>query len=48
MDTDYADDLALLAYTPVQAKYLLHRLEQAARSIGLYMNSDKTEFVCFK
>ena len=39
--------LALLANTPAPAKYLLYRLEQAARSIGPYVNSDKTEFMCF-
>ena len=44
-DTDYTDDLALL--TLAQAKSLLHSLEQAARDIDLYMNSDKTEFICF-
>ena len=27
-DTDYADDLALLAYTPAQAESQLHSLEQ--------------------
>ena len=26
---------------------LLHYLEKVARSIGLYMNSDKTEYMCF-
>ena len=45
---DYAADLALLANTPAQAKSLLHSLEKAARGIGLYVNSDKTEFMCFK
>ena len=39
--------LALLANTPVQAKPLLHNLKQAARGIRLYLNSDKTEFICF-
>ena len=33
-DTDYTDDLVLLANTPAQAKSLLHSLEQAARGIG--------------
>ena len=37
-DADYADDLALLANTPVQAKFLLHCLELATRGIGLYVN----------
>ena len=37
-DVDYVDDLALLANTPVQAKSLLHSLEQIARGIGVYVN----------
>ena len=32
---DSADDLLLLANKSVQAKFLLHSLEQAARGIGL-------------
>ena len=40
--------LVLLANTPAHAKYLLHSLEQAARFISLYMNSDKVEFMSFK
>ena len=47
MDTDYADDLALLTNTQTQAKCLLQSLEQATRGIGLFVNSDKTEFKCF-
>ena len=35
----------LLANTPAQAKFSLNSLEQAARSIGLYMNLDKTELM---
>ena len=46
-DADYADDLALLADTPAQAQLLLHCLERTARSIGLYVNSEKTEYMCF-
>ena len=46
-DADYSDDLAPLANTPTQAQPLLHSLEQAARSIGLHANSDKTEFMPF-
>ena len=46
-NTDYTDDLALLANTPAQAESLLHSLGQAASGIGLYMNSDKTKFKCF-
>ena len=44
-NTDYADDLVLLANTPAQAESLLHSLEQTASGIGLYVNSDKTEFI---
>ena len=40
-DTDYADDIVLLANTSTQAKSLLHTLEQAAGGIGLYVNADK-------
>ena len=40
MDADYADDIALLANTPAQAKSLLHSLEWAAGGIGLHVNAD--------
>ena len=46
-DVGYTNDIALLANTPVQAKSLLHSLEQAAAGIGLHINIDKTEFMCF-
>ena len=46
-DADYADDLALLANTPTQAESLLHSLERAAARIGLHVNADKTEYMCF-
>ena len=46
-DTDYADDIALLANTPAQAETLLHSLEQAAACIGLHVNADKTEYKSF-
>ena len=46
-DADYTDDIALLANTPAQAKTLLHSLEQAAAGIGLYVNADKMECMCF-
>ena len=38
-DTDYANDIALLANTPAQVETLLHNLEQAAASIGLLLNA---------
>ena len=44
---DYANDIALLANTPNQAKTLLHSLERAAAGIGLHVNAHKTEFMCF-
>ena len=47
MDVDYADDLALLVNTPVQAETLLHCLERADGGIGLHVNADKTEYICF-
>ena len=47
MDTDYTDDIALLANTSALAESLLHSLEQAAGGIGLHVNADKTEYMCF-
>ena len=46
-DADYADDLALLANTPNQAETLLHSLERAAAGIGLHVNANKTEHMCY-
>ena len=46
-DADYADDIAILANTPDQAETLLHSLEQAAASRGLYVNAHKTEYMCY-
>ena len=46
-DADYADDIALLANTPNKAETLLHSLEQAAASIGLHLNANKTEYMCY-
>ena len=46
-DTDYADDIAILANTPNQAETLLHSLERAAAGIGLLVNAHKTEYICF-
>ena len=40
-DTDYADDIAIMANTPMQAETLLHSLEQAAAGIGLHVNAQK-------
>ena len=38
---------ALMAKTPTQAESLLRSLEQAAGGIGLYVNVDKMEYMCF-
>ena len=46
-DTDYADDIALLANTPNQAKTLLHSLERATAGICLHVNAHKTEYMCY-
>ena len=46
-DADYANDIALLVNTPDKAESLLHILEQAASGIGLHVNADKTEYMCF-
>ena len=46
-NTDYADDIVLLANTPAQAESLLHSLEWAASGIGLQVNTDKTKYMCF-
>ena len=47
-DADYADDLVFLINTPSQIKSQQHSLDQAAKVIGLYMNTNKTEYMCFK
>ena len=46
-NTDFADDIVLLANTPVQAETLLHSLEWAAGGMGFHINTDKTEYICF-
>ena len=46
-DADYADDIALLSDSIEKAELLLHRVEEAAKQIGLHINEDKTEFMAF-
>ena len=36
-----------MTYTPTQAESLLHSLERTAGGIGLNVNTDKTEYMCF-
>ena len=43
-NADYADDIALLKNTLVQAETQLHSLEGAAVGIGLHVNVDKTKY----
>ena len=47
-DSEYGNYLALLANAPAQAESLLHSQEQAAGSIGLCVNENKTESICMK
>ena len=46
-DTDYADDIVLLANTPNQAETLLHSLERTATGIGLHVNARKTKYMYY-
>ena len=46
-DADDIDDVSLQANTPTQDETLLHNLERAAAGIGLHVNADKTEYMCF-
>ena len=46
-DADYEDVRTLLTNTPTQPDTLLHCLEQAAGAIGLHVNADKIEYMCF-
>ena len=44
-DVDYADDLAVLTNNTKDAMTLLHKIEEAASEIGLYVNAKKTEYI---
>ena len=46
-NADYTDDIALLANSLALAESLLHSLKQAAGGVGLHVNADKTEYMCF-
>ena len=46
-DADYTDGIALLANALDRAETLLHSLERAAAGIGLHVNAQKTEYMCF-
>ena len=47
MDADYADDVALLSNLPIRAESLLYSLERGSDGIGLHVNAEKTEYMCF-
>ena len=38
---------ALLANSPAQPEFLQHNLEGTAGGVGLHVNADKTEYMCF-
>ena len=46
-DKLYANGIALLGYTPAQAKTQLHNLEEAAGGIGHHTNAGKMEYMWF-
>ena len=46
-DVDFANDIALLANPAAQAESLLHGQGRATGGIGLRINADKTECMCF-
>ena len=46
-DMDCTNDIALMVNTPTQVETLLHSLERAAAGIGLHVNADKKEYICF-
>ena len=46
-DADYAEDIRILANTPIQAETLLHSLDQVPAGIGPHVNTHKTEYMCF-
>ena len=45
---NYVDDLELSAKISTRVEFTLDRMKQAARGIGLNMNTDKTKFMYFK
>ena len=42
---DYADDIALFADTIQEAELLLHQVESASKSFGLFLNPSKTKYM---
>ena len=46
-DTNYTNDIVLLANSPTQLENVLHSLEQAAAGISLHVEAHKTEYIWF-
>ena len=44
-DLDYADDIALFADTIQEVELLLHKLESASKSTGIFLNPSKTKYI---
>ena len=47
-NSDFVQDFVFFTNIPTQAESLLHSMEIAAGGIGLYMNANKIELMCFK
>ena len=45
VDTDFADDIALLADSVEEVQEILEEVEKAAAAVGLQMNEDKTKYL---
>ena len=45
-DIDYADDIAVIINSLIDANKLLNKCEDTAKDIGLHIQSDKTEYMC--
>ena len=48
IDVDYADDLALFTNILAHPEFLLHSREEAEGGIGIYVNTNKTEYISVK
>ena len=46
-DFDFEDDIALVTEEINQAENFLQRVQNSAARIGLHLNTEKTEFICF-
>ena len=44
-DLDYADDIVLFADTIQETELLLHKVESASKSTGLFLNPSKTKYI---